>query len=167
MASPAVRTAPTVDGSPNQVTIGLSVVDASGDTYSDSIVLSSAPADADIEAYVAAYQAVTQASVFEVRVESAYTGDADPDNADTLQRNSVKDGINLSWKDFTALKTQATRVVAPVPAVMQGNQDIPLLSFADMITYIAETGDILTAYALQTAQFTERRERSNNQKIKA
>lgn len=163
----ATRTAPTVDGTPNQVNIGLSVVDASGDTYSDSIVLTAAPLDVDIEAYVAAYQLVTQASVFEVRVEAIYTGDADPDNADTNQRNSVKDGINFSWKDFTALKTQSTRVVAPVPDVMQGNQDIPLLTFVDMLTYIAETGDILTAYALQTAQYTERRERSNNPKIKA
>jgi hypothetical protein len=49
---------------------------------------------------------------------------------------------------------------------MQGNQDIPLLTYADMLTYIAEAGDVLTAYALQSAQYTERRER-NNERVKA
>lgn len=155
------RTAPTVGGSPTKVLLTISAMDASGDIYSDTLQLLAVPLDLDIEAYVAGYQAVTQASVFNVAVSSNYEGDADPDNAETNQRNSVKDGINLLWRDFTNLKSQTTRVVAPVPAVMQGNQDIPLLTFADMITYIAETGDILTAYALQSAQYTERRERSN------
>lgn len=160
------RTAPTVDGTPNKVIISLSVIDASGDKYADSLVLLAAPLAADIEAYVAAYQLVTQASVYAVRVDSYYEGDADPDNAETDQRNSVTDGINLLWKDFTALKSQTSRVVAPIPEVMQGNQDIPLLTYADMITYIAETGDILTAYALQSAQYTNRVQR-NNEKVKA
>lgn len=160
------RTAPTVDGSPNKVLVSLSVMDASGDRYTDSLLLTSAPLDADIEAYVAAYQLCTQASVYSVNVQTLYEGDADPDNALTSQRNSVKDGVNLLWKDFTTLTTKSTRVVAPVPEAMQGNQDIPLLTFADFVTYIAETGDILTAFALQSAQYTERRERSN-ERIKA
>jgi len=160
------RTAGTVDGTPNKVVVSLGVIDASGDKYSDSVVLTAVPLDADIEAYVAAYQAVTQASVYSVNVQLNYEGDADPDNAETAQRNSAKDGINLLWKDFAALKTQSTRVVAPIPEVMQGNQDIPLLSFLAMTTYIAETGDLLTAYALQSAQYTERRERSN-ERVKA
>lgn len=160
------RTAPTINGTPPKVVISLGVIDASGDKYSDSVVLSSLPLDVDIEAYVAAYQLVTQTSVYNVSVSLEYEGDADPDNAETDQRNSAKDGINLLWKDFAALKTQSTRVVAPIPEVMQGNQDIPLLTYADMLTYIAETGDILTSYALQSAQYTERRER-NNERVKA
>lgn len=155
------RTAPTVDGSPNKVILSLSVIDASGDKYSDSLLLTSVPLDADIEALVAAYQAVTQASVYRVNVQVQYEGDIDADNAETDQRNSVKDGINLLFKDLTTFQTQTPRVVAPIPEVMQGNQDIPLLTYAAMITYIAEAGDILTAYALQSAQYTERRERSN------
>lgn len=163
---PGTRTAPAVNGTPPKVLITLSVIDASGDKYSDTLQLTSVPLDLDIEAYVAAYQAVTQASVWSVNVQSVYEGDADPDNALTNQRNSVKDGINFLWKDLAALKTQTTRVVAPVTGSMQGNQDIPLLTFADSVTYIAETGDILTAYALQSAQYTERRERSN-ERVKA
>lgn len=161
------RTAPVVNGTPPKVLVSLSVIDSSGDKYSDALVLTAVPLDVDIEAYVAAYQAVTQASVYAVNVTLAYEGDADPDNATTDQRNSAKDGINLLWRDFSTLNSQTTRVVAPITDVMQGNQDIPLLSFLAMTTYIAETGDLLTAYALQSAQYTERRERSGNPKIKA
>lgn len=160
------RTAPTVNGTPNKVLLTISVIDASGDQYSDTLVLNAVPLAADIEAYVAAYQGVTQASVWNVAVSSNYEGDKDPDNAQTFQRNSVKDGINLLWRDSATLDTESTRVVAPIPDVMQGNQDIPLLTYVDMLTYIAETGDILTAFALQSAQYTERRER-NNERIKA
>lgn len=163
---PGTRTAPTVDGTPNKVILSIQCIDASGDKYSDSLELLAVPLDADIEAYVAGYQSVTQTSVYQVTVSLNYVGDIDPDNALTSQRNSVKDGINLLWRDDTALKTQTTRVVAPITDVMQGNQDIPLLSYANMITYIAETGDILTDYALQSAQYTERRER-NNERVKA
>lgn len=160
------RTASTVNGTPDKVLITLSVIDSSGDKYADTITLDSVPLDVDVEAYVAGYQAVTQASVYGVNVQSVYDGDADPDNATTDQRNSAKDGINLLWKDFTNNKSQSTRVVAPITAVMQGNQDIPLLTDASMITYIAETGDLLTLYALQSAQYTERRER-RNERVKA
>jgi len=49
---------------------------------------------------------------------------------------------------------------------MQGNQDIPLLS--GMTTLITEIGALIGAgYSLLSAQFTERRERSNNPRIRA
>jgi len=163
---PGTRTAPTVGGSPNKVVITISVVDASGDIYADSLVLDAVPLDADIEAYVAGYQSVTQASLYSVNVQQIYVGDKDADNALTAQRNSVTDGINLLWRDDINLKSQSTRVVAPITDVMQGNQDIPLLSYANMITYIAEAGDLLTDYAIQSAQYTNRRQR-NNERISA
>jgi hypothetical protein len=50
---------------------------------------------------------------------------------------------------------------------MQGNQDIPLLSSAEMTALILAELAILTGYSLESAQFTERRERSNNPRIKA
>lgn len=160
------RTAGTVDGTPPKVIVSIQAVDASGDKFSNALTLTAVPANADIESWVAAYQAVTQASVYNVTVALEYLGDIDPDNAQTSQRNSVTDGINLMWKDFATLKSQTTRVVAPVPAVLQGNQDIPLLSFVDMLTLIAEEGTLLTAYALQSGQYTNRRQR-NNERIRA
>lgn len=160
------RTAPTIDGSPGKVIVSIRLIDSSGDKHAESIILDAVPLDADVESYVAAYVAMSQASVYEVNVSSNYVGDADPDNATTDQRNSVKDGVNLLWRDDINNKVQGQRVVAPVTGGMQGNQDIPLLTYAQFVTLIAETGDLLTDYALQSAQYTERKER-NNERVKA
>jgi len=162
----ATRTAPDPSlASANKVTTTLHLIDVSGDLFTDALVTTTTPTTAQIEAWAAAYQAKTQASLYKISQDLAWEGDADPDNADVGQRNSVKDGINLLFKDFTNLKTQTPRLVAPVGTAMQGNQDIPLLT--DLVALIAAYGVILADYALQQGQFTERRERSNNPRIRA
>jgi len=50
---------------------------------------------------------------------------------------------------------------------MQGNQDIPLLSATELCALIADYQALLTGFSLQSAQYTDRRERSNNPKIRA
>lgn len=165
--NPGTRTAPTVNGTVTKSIVTISAIDASGDKYADSYVTSATPLDLDVEALVAAYQGATQASVYSVSVAAYYVGDADPDNAYAGFRGSVKDGVNELWRDEATLSTQSTRLVAPVPECMQGNQDIPLLTATEFLALIAAQGTILADYALQSAQFTERRERANNPKIKA
>lgn len=163
----ATRTAPVVTGAVTSVNSTVHLIDASGDQYTDNIVTLTAPTPAEIEAWAAAYQAATQASVWKVSSLSVWEGDADPDNADVGQRNSVKDGVNLLWKNISTLNTQNPRLVAPIAATMQGNQDIPLLTATEFTALIAAYAALLTGYNLQSAQFTERRERSNNPRIKA
>ncbi len=164
----ATRTAPDVAvASPNRINTTLHLIDASGDTHTENIVTTTAPTLAEIEAWVAAYQAATQASVYAVTFGQVWEGDADPDNADVGQRNSVKDGVNQLFKNLTTLQTQSPRLVAPIGAVMQGNQDIPLLTAAEFTALINAELAILTGYNLVSAQYTERRERSNNPRIKA
>lgn len=164
----ATRTAPDVSlASPNEVITTLHLIDASGDLFTDAIKTTTQPPLADVQAWATAYQGATQASLYKVSQDSNWVGDADPDNADVGQRNSVKDGINMLYKNNTTLMTQTPRVVAPIGAVMQGNQDIPLLSSAEMTAVIVAVLTILTGYDLNSAQYTERRERSNNPRIKA
>lgn len=163
----ATRTAPAVTGAVTSVNNTLHLIDASGDQLTDNVVSLTAPTAAEIEAWAAGYQAASQASLWKVSSVSVWEGDADPDNADVGQRNSVKDGVNLLWKNITTLATQNPRLVAPVAAVMQGNQDIPLLSATEFTALIAAYQALLTGYNLQSAQYTERRERSNNPRIKA
>src|SRR6056297_774163 len=100
----ATRTAPAVNGTPSYTLTTLSVVDASGDVSSVAIKSATAPTNAQVEAWVAGYQGATQASVFKVSSSAIYEGVEDPDNADVGQRNSVKDGINMLYKDVTNLK---------------------------------------------------------------
>lgn len=162
----ATRTAPTVDGTITQCLTSISVVDASGDVNSVTIKTATKPTDAEIEAWVDAYQAATQASVFKVTIQSVYEGVQDSDNADTNQRNSVKDGINMLYKDVVNLRSQSPRLFAPVPAVMQGNQDIPLITGTPLETLLTAQATLYAGYDLQSVQYTERRERRNNARIK-
>lgn len=163
----ATRTAPAVTGAVTSVNSTLHFVDASGDNYTDNLVTVTAPTPAEIEAWAVAYQAATQASLWKVSSLSIWEGDEDPDNADVGQRNSVKDGVNMLWKNIATLNTQNPRLVAPIAAVMQGNQDIPLLTATEFTNLIVAMQAILTGYNLQSAQYSERRERKNNPRIKA
>lgn len=162
----ATRTAPAVTGAVTSVNNTLHFIDASGDVHTDNIVSLTAPTAVEIEAWAAAYQAATQASLYKVTSVSCWEGDADPQNADVGQRNSVKQGVNLLYKNLGTLNSQTPRLIAPVAATMQGNQDIPLVSdplFTALLTAIVP---LLTGYNLNSAQYTERTERKNNPRIK-
>lgn len=165
MANPAVRTAPALTASPNVIRLSIHVIDASGDLYAESIEVPSSMTTAEQEALVANYQLSTQASVYKVETTFIHSGDDDSDNADTLQRNSVKQGINMLFKDGATLQTTTPRVVAPVPAILQGNQDIPLL-VAPLTALTASFLIGLAPMTLNSMQYTERRERSNNPRVK-
>jgi len=164
------RTAPVV-GALTTTSSGLTIhlIDASGDLHTETVYAAGdALADlAEAEALATDYQAATQASVWKVTQTFVWEGDADPDNAEVGQRNSVKDGINMLFKNVAILKSQSPRLVAPVPAAMQGNQDIPLLSSTEMTNLILQyQAAALSGYNFVSGQFTERRERSNNPRVK-
>ena len=160
------RTAGTFTGTPTHRRITFHMIDVSGDVFADSFYVPAATLAAEIETLAATYQAASQASMYDISDSGSYLGDADPDNAEVGQRNSVKDGINLLFKDAATLDTFTPRVVAPIPAIMQGNQDIPLLSATQLSNFILQMLVVKPAFNLDSAQFTERRERSNNPRVK-
>lgn len=162
------RTAPTVAvANINKSLLTMHLVDASGDTYTDSIVTPDLVSDVQAEAIAAAYQAATQASLWKVTQTIEYVGDQDTSNAGIGQRNSIAEGVNNLYKNDTTLATQTPRLVAPIDAVMQGNQDIPLISSTEMAALITATLAPLAGYTHRSAQFTGRRERRNNPRIKS
>jgi len=164
------RTAPVVGAlTMTQSSATMHLIDASGDLHAEGVV---APADgladlADVQAVSNTYQLASNASLYKVTQTLTWEGDADPDNAVALYRATVAEGINLLYKNITTLKTQTPRLVAPIAAVLQGNQDIPLLTAAEMTALIAALSAVLTGYNLSSAQFTGRKEASNNPRIKA
>lgn len=164
---PGTRTAPLFTAAANARRITLYLIDGSGDLTTETKYVAVAATAADIEAWAAAYQDATQASLYWIDDVLIRSGDADPDNASVLQRSSVKDGVNLAYKNPTTLASVGSRLVAPVPDVMQGNQDIPLLTEPEFTALIAAELALMTGFSLQSAQYTERRERKNNAKIKA
>ena len=163
---PGTRTAPTV-GNLSQTAVGATVhlIDASGDVTTDYVLCATSDL-VDVEAWVAAYQLATNASVYKVSFTQEWEGEADPDNAVAEYRATIGEGINLLIKDVAAQAKQTPRVYAPVPAIMQGNQDIPLLvaPLTGLVTqYLTLMGG---AYSLDSIQFTGRRERRNNPRIR-
>lgn len=165
------RTAPEVVATEiTQNNISIGVVDASGDTYSEGVVIAGGalPTLATIEALVVAYQAATQASVWEVSVTNVFRGSKNPGNANALFRAGKENGINMLYRDTDVLNAVATqRLVAPVAATMVANTDMPVYPLvAPMVALNAAFIALLGAgYSLESLQFTGRRERRNNSKI--
>lgn len=149
----------------DQRVISFSVVDASGDTFPEQLYVAIAATSAAIQAWLVLYQAVTNTSIFEVRDERKWSGDRDPDNAVAAFRSGKDQGINLLFKDPDTSDTRDLRVVGPVADVMQGNQDIPLLTGGSMDELIVATVGLQPDYTFQTAQFTNHRERKGNPKV--
>lgn len=161
------KTAPAFTTAATDRIITLHLIDASGDTHTVSMHVPVATTAANIENLVLSYQDATQASIYNITDSVQRLGDADPDNAENWQRSSVKDGVNLLIKNVSNLVSGTFRLIAPIQDVMQGNQDIPLLSAGEFTNLITALLTVKTGYSLQSAQYTERRERTNNPKVKA
>jgi len=168
---PGTKTAPEVlVANISENLIGISVVDASGDGWSEGLKVTGGAitSAALIEAIVSAYQAASNASVFEVRQTLVWKGSRNPGNAVAAFRAEAQSGINLTFEDTDVLNAVAhQRLVAPVAATMSGNTDTPVYPLVTpmnelIAAYIALLG---AGYSLETMQYTGRKERKNNTKI--
>jgi len=162
------RTAPTVGAlTVTENLVSLNLVDISNDTHSEPISLAGGALTdmADIEAIAADYQAASNASLWRVTQTVIWEGDRDPDNAVAAFRGGIENGINLLFRDIANLDTQTMRLVAPIAAVLQGNQDIPLLTATEASNLITEYLNLLAGYEFRNAQYTTRRERRGNPRI--
>lgn len=160
------RTAPDFATAAQRRQVTFHLIDASGDLWPQPIDVAVAAAAGDIEGLADSYQAASQASLYGITDTQFREGDADPDNAEVGQRNSVKDGINILLKNPATNDTRSMRVVAPEAATMQGNQDIPLASSTELAAVILDWLTLSSGYNAVSAQYTERRERKGNAKIK-
>jgi len=165
---PGVRTAPAFTGAATRRTITLLLIDSSGDTWAEDYDVAVAETAADIEAWAAAYAAGTQASLYGIVDTQQRLGQSAVTSANTDQRNSVKDGINILYGNNTTNISRTVRLVAPILGVMDGNQDTPLMSSTEILALTTATGAIAPAGSfLDSGQYTERRERKNNTRVKA
>jgi hypothetical protein len=159
------RTAPAFTAAATSRIVTLRLIDASGDKYAEAWSVPVAATAANIEAWAAAYAAASNASLYEIWDLVARAGDADPDNAVSAFRAATENGINLLFKNPTTGATEDTRLVAPIAAVMQGNQDIPLLSATELSALITAQLAVDTTKPFTNAQYTVRRERKNNARV--
>jgi len=156
---PGTRTAPTVDGiAPSYLAVSVSFIDAVGDPRTVTIQAPAGTAVADIEAYVNALQAASNASIWKVSVQEIYEGVESIANALAAVRESVDDSIVIHYKN--ALRV-SQRVYIPsfldtLTLVGTENPDVTDALFAAVnLTALDVLGG---TYAAKTARVTERRE---------
>lgn len=165
---PGIRTAPAFTSAAQYRIITLHLVDASGDSWAEEWRVPVAATAAAIEADAAAYAASSQASLWKISDLSVRAGQKVASNANTDQRNSVKDGINILFGNTVSFVSRTLRVVAPVLDAMEGDTDTPAVGvdpLAALITAQTAAGYGTTGDYADSAQYTEHRERKNNTRV--
>jgi hypothetical protein len=161
----ATRTAPLFTAAVTRRLIGLRLIDSSGDYYTESIEVAVSATAAAIEQFASDYAAASQASLYSIVDMQERNGADLPSNANTFQRNSIKDGINVLYKVPATGETDPLRIVAPQPAIMNGDLDQPLTTASLFTDLRTATLALKTGFSYISAQFTERRERRNNKRV--
>lgn len=156
------RTAPDFTGAATDRTVSMSFIDVSGDKFTlDVDGVPTAATSALIEALADAVQAGTQASLYQIKDSFYYSGLALKSNAQSGSRDSVKDGINTLFRAASGL-TVTLRLPAPLPATMIDDSDAVDTTSALLLAINAAFEAVAPAYAAESAQYTERRERAGN-----
>lgn len=160
------RTASTVDGTPDYMTLSLSMIDDSGDVRSVSNRVASDATPAEIEAYVAALAASTNASIFKVTLSHVYDGDESPSDAlSDMKSASVFDNIVALWSDTAAGRSENTFVPAPIIALFTGDTDNPNPTSLSALNAAFAAIAFGTAPVLKSLRYSERRETNTRVKV--
>ena len=144
----------------------LHMIDASGDLWTERLVTALAATLAAVQAWIVLYQAVTQASVYQVTEENIWTGAMDSGNATFLARSGGETGINLSFRNATTGVLFPLRAIAPVPDAMEGTLDLPDIASDEIVNLVTATSGLKPGFALSTAQYTVHRERKGNARVR-
>lgn len=156
------RTAPDFAGAATGRVVTMSFVDVSNDVFSIDIGgLPTAASDAEVEAIAAAMAAATQSSLYQIKDSFLYRGAKLASNAESGSRDSIKDGINILYRS-SSLDTVTIREPAPVAALMVGDTDAVDVTATLLLAINTAIEAAVTGYTAESAQFTERRERSGN-----
>lgn len=161
-----VRTAPAMTAAATSRLISLGLIDASGDLYSDALLVPVATTITLIDNWIVAYAAATNASLYSVKDEQIREGARTSNNAVAEYRGTIAEGINLSIRNSATRQTVADRLVAPIVDVMVGNTDAVDVTNAEFIAWRDALLAIKTGFTFRSAQFTGHRERFNNPKEK-
>lgn len=160
------RTAPAFTAAATARQITLQLIDASGDEYSVNKHVAVASTAAAIEAWAAAYADGTQASLFRIDDNQIRAGAKAAVNADAGDRSGVEQGINLSYSNGATLDGFTTRLIAPVAETMTGDTDIPIVTSDEIVAINVAEIALSAGYTFQSAQYTTRRARKGNPKVK-
>lgn len=163
---PGTRTAPAIDGIAfTYKKVSLHWMDYTGEKRADSYKFDPAATAAEIEAFAAASQALSNATLWQVTVADVYSSVEDADNAVEAVWEEASANVTVQTKNASG---QSIRTFIPAPVdtmFVEGTEtpDITVVAFGS--TYVAALQALLPAgYSIVGARFTSRRD--INQQIK-
>lgn len=160
------RTAPAIDGTPITKSVSLRYIDTSGDKFSDSYLFPAAITDLQIENFVDAMGAATNANLYEVVVQNNYSDLPDKGDAVEAEKSSGFDVATILYKN--PLKSTLDLVIrAPVDSILLDDANGDNTDSIDPDS--AELGDVMQAFVTGinvgggtfervSGRFTERKE---------
>lgn len=163
---PGTRTAPTVDGLGQTFkALSLRWMDYTGDLRTDTFQILSAATPAEMEAFAAAMQAASNATLYEIKVADVYASIPDSQNALEEVWENATDNIVYQAKlpDGTS-----SRIFVPSPIESQFIDTTDMIDPTSPVVaavIAAWTPLINPAYEVVGARFTSRRQINQQVKI--
>lgn len=141
---PGTRSAPTVNGTPTKRVLSVSFYDADEGDTTVTFQIAAAATDADIEAYVAAAQAGTNSSIYDVSITESYQGIGLASNALADDYVSVKDNVRFSNKNVATGAYIRAYLPAPLGGMVHNKQvviaDTAYIAWRDAVIDILPSG---------------------------
>lgn len=161
------RTVGTVDGSPEARSLSVSLIDVSGDLRTVTSRIATGALSTEIDAFVTALAAATNASIYKVSVTDMYVGSESPSSAlDAGKSSSVYDNVVTLWTDVTNARSENVFIPAPVSALFIDDTDNVDATAALLTAVTAAFDDIkFGAPTLKSLRYTERREINTRTKV--
>lgn len=154
---PGTRTAPAVNGTPNYKRVSVTVYDYTGEQRTDSYQLDADATVAEIEAFVTALQATTNATIWRVQVSDVYNSVGDPSNALEEVWEEASSNVVLLAKNASNASIDFY-IPSPINAMfIEGTESIDP-SNASLASLLGSILPMKDGYSFVSARFTSRRD---------
>lgn len=153
----ATRTAPTVDGTVTYKVVSITMYDYTGEQRTDSYKIDAGATNIQIEAMVATLQALTNGTIWRVRVQDVYNSVGDPTNADEVVWEESTSNIVLLAKDA---QDNSENFFVPAPnngLFVEGTENIDPANIA-LGGFLTAVLAVKAGFSFVSARFTSRRD---------
>lgn len=154
---PGTRTAPTVNGTPNYILVTLTWYDYTGDQRSDTFQFDADSTNVEIEAFAAAQQALSNATLWRIQVSQGYNSDGDSGNALEEVWENAKDNLVFLLKDLLN-NSMDIFVPAPINSVFIEQTETIDPTSAEIVALLAATLPMKAGYSVKSGRFTHRKQ---------
>jgi len=154
---PGTRTAPAVTAEPDYILVSLVWYDWTGDQRTDTYQFDAGATDIQIEAFAAAQQALSNATLWRITRSEVFNSDGDSANALEEVWENAKDNLVFLMKDILN-NSMDIFVPAPINAAFIEQTETIDPTNADIVALLTASVAMRTGYAVKSGRFTHRRQ---------